>query len=84
MSVLSSAEFIHNNSSQVAINLPEIKHVSEWIRDQMMLQQYDKKKWSAHELHPVVKLGEEEKVVNWIFTVDLLNFSFWTCKVLSL
>ena len=83
MSVLSSAEFIHNNSNQVAINFPEIKHVAEWIRDQMLLQQYDKKKWSTHELHPVVELGEEEMVVNWIFTIDLLNFSFWTCNVLA-
>jgi hypothetical protein len=81
MGVVDSAQFIHLNSSQVHINLQQIQKVGDWIRDQMLVQDYDKKKWSTHELHPVVEIGKEELVVNWIFTVDLLNFSFWTGDV---
>jgi len=36
---------------------------------------YDGATWSTHELHPKVKSG---KTVEWIFLVDLLNFSFFS------
>lgn len=45
----------------------------------MCERKYSTRTWSEHELHP--KLGidvDEIGLVNFIFTMDLLNFSFWS------
>jgi hypothetical protein len=45
----------------------------------MCERKYSTHTWSEHELHP--KLGvdvDEIGLVNFIFTMDLLNFSFWS------
>jgi hypothetical protein len=45
----------------------------------MRERKYSTQTWSEHELHP--KLGidvDEVGLVNFIFTMDLLNFSFWS------
>jgi len=47
----------------------------------MSERKYSTHTWSEHELHP--KLGvdvDEIGLVNFIFTMDLLNFSFWSEK----
>ena len=38
---------------------------------------YTTKTWSEHDLHPKEKT---QATIDWIFTVDLLNFSFWSEK----
>lgn len=72
--VLTSAEYISSNSSHVSINKIEIPRVGDWILEQMESLNYSTKTWSNHKLHPKTK---DEYTVNWIFVVDLLNFSFW-------
>jgi hypothetical protein len=45
----------------------------------MKERNYSTQAWSEHELHP--KLGQdvdEVGMVNFVFTMDLLNFSFWS------
>ena len=45
----------------------------------MRERKYSTQTWSEHELHP--KLGvdvDEIGLVNFVFTMDLLNFSFWS------
>jgi hypothetical protein len=47
----------------------------------MCERKYSTHTWSEHELHP--KLGvdvDEIGLVNFVFTMDLLNFSFWSEK----
>lgn len=47
----------------------------------MCERKYSTQTWSEHELHP--KLGvdvDEIGLVNFVFTMDLLNFSFWSEK----
>lgn len=47
----------------------------------MRERKYSTQTWSEHELHP--KLGvdvDEIGLVNFVFTMDLLNFSFWSEK----
>jgi hypothetical protein len=41
----------------------------------MSKKEYSTKSWSKHELHPKEK---DESTVAFIFTMDLLNFSFWS------
>lgn len=40
---------------------------------------YSTEAWAEHELHPKLSDGFTEiELVNFIFTMDLLNFSFWS------
>ena len=75
--VLSSAEYIYNNSIDVALDMSSCKKAAQMIHDQMQQKEYSTKTWSSHELHPKTK---DEATVNFIFTMDLLNFSFWSEK----
>lgn len=73
--VLSSAEYIYNNSISVALDMSSCKSAASLIHTQMQQKSYSTKTWSSHELHPKEK---NEDTVNFIFTMDLLNFSFWS------
>jgi len=73
--VLSSAEHIYSNSIDVAIDMRGTQAAAEIIWQQMQQRSYSTKTWSEHELHPRSK---DEEAVNFIFTMDLLNFSFWS------
>lgn len=75
MKVLSSAEYISCNSNHVSINYQQIPIVGDWIMQQMI--NYSTETWSSHKLHPKTK---DVNTLNWIFMVDLLNFSFWNTK----
>lgn len=75
--VLENAEFIYNNSIDVALDMRHTKLAAISVLKQMQERQYSTKTWSEHELHPKAK---DESTVNFIFTMDLLNFSFWSEK----
>lgn len=75
--VLRDAEFIYDNSIDVALDMRHSKLAAIAIWDQMQQRSYSTKTWSDHELHPKSK---DEATVNFIFTMDLLNFSFWSEK----
>jgi hypothetical protein len=72
--VLGDAEFICNNSIDVAIDSLSTKQAAAYIWKTMLEQEYSAKTWATHELHPTEKT---EATVAFIFTMDLLNFSFW-------
>ncbi|KYK55295.1 UPF0553 protein c [Drechmeria coniospora] len=73
--VLSGAEYVYNNGIDVAIDMRATKNAAESIYQQMQQKSYSTATWSEHELHPTTK---DESTVNFIFTMDLLNFSFWS------
>lgn len=73
--VLQDAEFIYNNSIDVAIDFLSTKQAAAYIRKSMHEQEYSLKSWGAHELHPSERT---EATAAFIFTMDLLNFSFWS------
>ncbi|KAF2131528.1 hypothetical protein P153DRAFT_394854 [Dothidotthia symphoricarpi CBS 119687] len=75
--VLQDAEFIYSNSVDVAIDMRSTKLTAQSILTEMETREYSTKTWSEHELHPKAK---DEATVNFIFTMDLLNFSFWSEK----
>jgi Potential Queuosine, Q, salvage protein family len=76
--VLLSAEYIYDNSIDVAIDASSTKLAAATIYALMQDKQYSTQSWSAHDLHP--KPGDGERTLNFIFTMDLLNFSFWSEK----
>lgn len=73
--VLNSAKFICDNSIDVALDMVGTKSAAEIIYNQMVARDYSPKTWSSHELHPEAK---DEATVRFIFTMDLLNFSFFS------
>lgn len=75
--VLKDAEYIYDNSVDVALDMRHTKLAAVEILKQMQEREYGTKTWSEHELHPKAK---DESTVNFIFIMDLLNFSFWSEK----
>ena len=73
--VLKSAEYIYDNAIDVSISSPGTKAAAETIWELMKERSHSTKTWSEHELHPEAK---DEATVNFIFTMNLLNFSFWS------
>lgn len=75
--VLEGAEYIYTHSIDVALDMRSTKAAAARIYDQMQKKEYSTKTWSSHDLHPKAK---DESTVAFIFTMDLLNFSFWSEK----
>ncbi len=73
--VLESAEAVYDDSIDVAIDMRATKEAASSIYAQMQLKSYSTASWNAHELHPDAK---DEATLALIFTIDLLNFSFWS------
>jgi Potential Queuosine, Q, salvage protein family len=75
--VLEVAEYVYDNAIDVALDYRSTKAAAAMIYDQMQKKEYSTKTWAEHELHPKAK---DESTVAFIFTMDLLNFSFWSEK----
>ena len=73
--VLRDAEYIYDNAIDVAIDSSNTRAAAAKIWQLMQEKQYSFKSWSHHELHPKEK---NQETVDFIFTMDLLNFSFWS------
>ena len=73
--VLESAEYVYDNSIDVAIDMHGTKAAAVTIWRLMQEKQYSCKTWSQHELHPKLK---DTSTVDFIFVLDLLNFCFWS------
>ncbi|QIW98852.1 hypothetical protein AMS68_004370 [Peltaster fructicola] len=77
--VLADAEYIYNNAVDVSIDMWGTKSAAMRIWKTIQERGYSIAAWSEHEIHP--KLGEElneVEMANFVFTMDLLNFSFWS------
>jgi hypothetical protein len=75
--VLENAQFIYDNSVDAALDMRSTKLAAQLILSEMRKRSYSTATWSEHELHPKSK---DESTINFIFTMDLLNFSFWSVK----
>lgn len=75
--VLEGAEYVYDNAIDVAIDSSSTKAAANTVWKLMQEKEYSTKIWSSHELHPKTK---NEGTVDFIFTMDLLNFCFWSEK----
>ncbi|KAI7899495.1 uncharacterized protein BX663DRAFT_521094 [Cokeromyces recurvatus] len=73
--VLSSAKFIAEHSKNVSIPKENLEKAAKTILDNIKKKHYSTKTWNEHPLHPKIA---NRNTVDWIFLVDLLNFSFWS------
>lgn len=73
--VLKSSEYIYDHSVDVSIVSRSTKAAASSLWETMKEKNISTLTWSDHELHPKSK---DESTLNFIFTMDLLNFSFWS------
>lgn len=73
--VLESAKYIADNSDYVHVNDAGCNQVAQSIFLKLTQTPYTTESWCSHPLTPSEKT---RSTVDWIFTVDLLNFSFWS------
>ncbi|KAJ5811389.1 hypothetical protein N7474_007690 [Penicillium riverlandense] len=73
--VLEGAQYVFDEAIDVALSPQQTKEAAETIWRLMQKKEYSTQTWSEHELHPKTK---DESTVDFIFTMDLLNFSFWS------
>ncbi len=66
---------IQQNSQDVLIKKEALDAVADQILHQMTIVKYSTSTWRTHDLHPK---DQTESTIDWIFLVDLLNFSFWS------
>ncbi|KAL2133412.1 hypothetical protein VTI74DRAFT_2413 [Chaetomium olivicolor] len=78
--VLEGAEYVYDNAIDVAVDMRSCKNAAAAIYAQMQQKHYSPATWSSHELHPKIWEIGAEAMVAFIFTMDLLNFSFWSEK----
>jgi hypothetical protein len=73
--VIQDAEYVYDNSTDVALDMRGTKAAAASIWSLIQEKDYSTRDWSKHELHPKAK---DESTVNFIFLMDLINFSFWS------
>lgn len=78
MDVRQSARFIAENAQYVQVDEAKCGEIAESVLKQMQTQKYSTQTWASHELNQRCKLLSKQDQVNWVFTVDTLNFSFWS------
>ena len=71
--VAQDAIFIAKNAEHVKINSVKCKEFAAGFISNPIV--YSTSAWKKHELNPKLMNAD---TINWIFLVDLLNFSFWT------
>lgn len=79
--VLKDAEYIAYHAIDVSISMYGTRDAASQLYKAVCERGYSTQTWSEHELHP--KLGvdvDQVGLVNFVFTMDLLNFSFWSEK----
>lgn len=73
--VVASSKFIATKAKDVFVSTEDCLRAAESVYQAMQQQQYSTETWASHPLNPKDKT---QSTVDWIFTVDLLNFSFWS------
>ena len=75
--VLEDAEYIYDNAIDVSIDMYGTKAAAASIYSAMKERSYSTEAWSQQQLHPTREQGFSDiDIVNFIFTLDLLNFSY--------
>ncbi|PBK75129.1 hypothetical protein ARMSODRAFT_906328 [Armillaria solidipes] len=84
--VIESAKWAYSRTSIVQINEDGVKSAARHIHDKLLAESYTPRTWRTHPLHicplePHNPADPSNKaVLNWIFLISSLNFSFWSEK----
>jgi len=71
-----SGRFIRDNTDDdlIRIDGDGVERVARMIYDEARSNGLKNLDYVEHELHP---RGADEKAIDWIFLMDVINFSFW-------
>ncbi|KAH9480634.1 Queuosine salvage protein [Psilocybe cubensis] len=84
--VVESSEFAYRATDLVHINDDGVKNAAKYIRQKLLVEKYTPRTWRTHALHicPSEPYNPEDplnkSVLDWIFLISSLNFSFWSEK----
>ncbi|PPQ92854.1 hypothetical protein CVT25_004342 [Psilocybe cyanescens] len=84
--VVESSEFAYRATDLVRINDDGVKNAAKHIRQKLLVEGYTPRTWRTHALHicPSEPYNAEDplnkSVLDWIFLISSLNFSFWSEK----
>uniref|UniRef100_A0A060SZL4 Queuosine 5'-phosphate N-glycosylase/hydrolase n=1 Tax=Blastobotrys adeninivorans TaxID=409370 RepID=A0A060SZL4_BLAAD len=76
--VRKSAEVVSQLSKNVTVDANGCENAARKVYDAMKANNYSTTTWSSHALNPDPCKQSARSIVDWIATVDLLNFSFWS------
>ena len=75
LSPLESAKLISSEAKDVSISSEGIHALAGKIESLIASKTYSLSSWKQHSLHPQ---DLDRRTVDWIFFIDLMNFSFWS------
>ncbi|KAF9483513.1 hypothetical protein BDN70DRAFT_873824 [Pholiota conissans] len=84
--VIDSSEFAYRATELVHINDDGVKQAARHIRQKLLVESYTPRTWRTHPLHicPADPYNPDDplnkSVLDWIFLISSLNFSFWSEK----
>ncbi|KIY46721.1 hypothetical protein FISHEDRAFT_66328 [Fistulina hepatica ATCC 64428] len=78
--VVSSALYAYHKTNLVQINETGVRLAAHHILQKMRTDMYSPHSWRSHPLHmcPNGDAARDKAVLDWIFLVSSLNFSFWS------
>ncbi|RDB14533.1 hypothetical protein Hypma_016343 [Hypsizygus marmoreus] len=84
--VITTSDFAYQATNVVKINNEGVQNAAKHIRHKLLVESYTPRTWRTHPLHicppePYIATDPLNKsVLNWIFLISALNFSFWSEK----
>ena len=79
INVVEDCRYVAERSVDVSVDVDGCRKAADQILKSMKDRNYSTASWSAHPLNPrVSETTSPEAILDWLFTVDLLNFSFWS------
>ncbi|KAJ7601207.1 hypothetical protein C8J56DRAFT_1157424 [Mycena floridula] len=84
--VIDSAEYAYRRTNIVQVNHAGVDLAAHHIHEKLLSEKYTPRTWRTHALHicpnePHISTDPWNKaMLNWIFLISALNFSFWSEK----
>ncbi|KAI5115358.1 hypothetical protein M0805_002245 [Coniferiporia weirii] len=84
--VVESARYVLDNTGIVSLDKSGVENAARYITQKMREETYNPTTWRTHALHlcPPTHYSRTDPrtraVLNWIFLISALNFSFWSEK----
>ncbi|KAJ3504111.1 hypothetical protein NLJ89_g8111 [Agrocybe chaxingu] len=84
--VIETSKYAFKATDLVQINDEGVKHAAKHIRQRLLVESYTPRTWRTHPLHicPPEPYDPDDpltkSVLDWIFLISSLNFSFWSEK----
>ncbi|KAI5479775.1 hypothetical protein MNV49_002587 [Pseudohyphozyma bogoriensis] len=76
--VLPAAYAVSKLAKDVSLNLAGIQSAAQSLYTSLKAKPYTAESWSLVPLHPDATVRTPQEIIDWVFLVSALNFSFWS------